>query len=230
MAAFFIIKNLSKEPTPGVVPPDNPTEEKSPAEQIVIKAYRIINPSKNKDIRAEVPEIVNLTNNAFKEYMNQKILKTVLDYKSEMDVMVDEDTALETLYKYVVSYQTYPTDIYLSLVVNNNYQTGGMRSNIWKDTYTINVSDNKEVFLKDLFNPEIDYKAAILKEINSQASARNYELVGGNGLSNLPDEQKYYIKDGKLIIYFDAAAIAPYVLGELEFEMPFTYNNGRFSI
>lgn len=227
--------NLTKKPDviePGDKPIIEPETQFTAAEQIVVETYKIINPSKNKDIRAEIPKIVNLSNKAFQEYINQKMLKTVTDYKSEMDIMVDADTSLETLYKYVVTYEKYANDRYLSLVVNNNYQTGGMRSNIWKDTYNIDVTQdaNKEVFLKNLFSAETDYKSAILKEINTQAETKNYELVGGNGLSNLPDTQKFYIKDKKLIIYFDAAAIAPYVLGELEFEMPFTYENGKFKI
>ncbi|MBO5178928.1 MAG: DUF3298 domain-containing protein, partial [Clostridia bacterium] len=45
-----------------------------------------------------------------------------------------------------------------------------------------------------------------------------------------PEKQKFYIKDGKLIIYFDPAAIAPYVYGSLNFEMPFEFENGKFYV
>lgn len=216
------------------VGPNDPGEviEKSPAEKIVVNPYNITNSSKNRDVRTSIPKLMNLDDSRFQEYMNKKMLQTVIDYQNEIETMIDEDTPAATLYKYVVSYEKYANDIYLSMVVSNDYQTGGMRSNSWKDTYTVDVTKgaNKEIFLKDLFKAEVDYKKEILAEINEQAETKGYELVGGNGLSSLPDTQKFYIKDQKLIIYFDPAAIAPYVYGELHFEMPFTYENGKFNV
>ncbi len=227
-----VVVNSQGGPGGGIPPIDDGDDErqKTPAEQIVVDTYRITNPSQNRDVRTEIPRILNLDDNRFQEYMNQKMLQTVTDYQNEIEVMIDEDTPSTTLYKYVVSYEKYANDKYLSLVVSNDYQTGGMRSNSWKDTYNIDVTRgaNKEVFLKDLFPTEIDYKKEILKEVNEQATSKNYELVGGNGLESLPDGQKFYIKDGKLVIYFDPAAIAPYVYGELHFEMPFVYREGKF--
>ena len=46
--------------------------------------------------------------------------------------------------------------------------------------------------------------------------------MNGEGLKDLADKQKFYIKDEKLIIYFDPAEIAPATYGALQFEMPFT--------
>ena len=105
-----------------------------------------------------------------------------------------------------------------------------MRSNSWKDTYNVDVKRNTEIYLRDLFEPTTDYEEEIIKEINKQASKKNYELVGGNGLSDIPETQKFYIKDKVLVIYFDPAAIAPYVYGELHFEMPFEYKDGIFYV
>lgn len=230
-----ILVMVLKEDTPiGPTPPPviTPVGEKSPAEKILVNPYSITNASKNRDIRTSIPKLINLDDSRFQEYMNKKMLQTVLDYQNEIEVMIDEDTLATTLYKYVTSYEKYANDIYLSLVVSNDYQTGGMRSNSWKDTYNIDVTKgaNREIFLKDLFAAETDYESEILKVINAKAKATGYELVGGNGLSSLPETQKFYIKEGKLIIYFDPAAIAPYVYGELNFEMPFEYVNGKFKI
>lgn len=234
LATIVVVKLLKNNEMidPGK-PIDNPPEDtRSIAEKIIIESYSIGNTSKNRDVRTSIPKIMNLDDKRFQEYINKKILQVVMDYQNEIEVMVDDETPADTLYKYVVSYNQYANDRFVSLIVNNNYQTGGMRSNSWKDTYNIDATKgaNKEVFLKDLFSPEVDYKAAILDEINSQADEKGYELVGGNGLSNLADLQKFYIKDGKLVIYFDPAAIAPYVYGELNFEMPFSYSEGVFHI
>ena len=230
LAVVLSNRETPVEPGPG---PDDPiVDNRTASEKIVVNPYKITNPSKNRDVRAQIPRIMNLDDKGFQEYINKKMLQTVTDYQNEIEVMVDDETPAETLYKYVVDYERYNNDVYLSLVVSNDYQTGGMRSNSWKDTYNVDVTAgaNKEVFLKDLFQPEADFKAAILAEINRQAEAKGYELVGGNGLSSLPDTQKFYVQDGALVVYFDPAAIAPYVYGELHFKMPFAYSNGRFVI
>ena len=45
----------------------------------------------------------------------------------------------------------------------------------------------------------------------------------------LPEDQKFYIKDHKLVIYFENSAISK---SELEFVMPFEFNStlNKFSI
>ena len=55
--------------------------------------------------------------------------------------------------------------------------------------------------------------------------------MGGNGLTKLPAKQKFYVKDDKLVIYFDPSEAAANVYGELHFEMPFVMNeSGYFEI
>ena len=45
--------------------------------------------------------------------------------------------------------------------------------------------------------------------------------MGGDGLKKLPTKQKFYIRDGNLILYFDPSEVAANKYGALEFEMPF---------
>ena len=75
-----------------------------------------------------------------------------------------------------------------------------------------------------------NYKEIIVKEINKQAVDKKLNLVAGNGLSNIPDTQRYFIKEGRLFIYFEPASIAPYLDGEMIFEMPFKFVNGKFIV
>ena len=237
LIAIILIITLPKGNGNGGEDPTTPiqtgeVDEQSLAEKINVENYEINNTSKNRYVKTSIPKITNLNDKGFQEYLNKKMLKTVQDYQNEIEVMIDEETPAVTLYKYVVSYEKYANDRYLSLVISNDYQTGGMRSNSWKDTYNIDVTKgkNREITLADLFENGVNYKEEILKEINDQALVRGIELVGGNGLSSIPDTQKFYIEDGKLVIYFDPAAIAPYANGELKFVMPFKYESGLFKI
>jgi len=82
--------------------------------------------------------------------------------------------------------------------------------------------------LMDVFENKLNYKKNIIAEINKQAIDKNLELMGGNGLTQLDDEQAFYIKDNKIIIYFEASEIAATAVGELEFEMPFEMKEDKF--
>ena len=55
--------------------------------------------------------------------------------------------------------------------------------------------------------------------------------MGGDGLQKLPTKQKFYIRDGNLILYFDPSEVAANKYGALEFEMPFEIDSeGYFEV
>lgn len=231
VGGYFLVKFLKSEPA-GPDGPDVPpvVENKTASEKIIVDATISNTSDSKREIHISMPTFSNLSDYAFQQYINQRMNDTVKGYQNEINVVLDEDTPLTTKYRYNVDFNRYNNDNYISLVISQNYQTGGMRSNAWKDTYNVDVTKNTEIYLKDIFDATVDYKQEIISEINKQAEDKNYELVGGNGLSDIPETQKFYIKDGALVIYFDPAAIAPYVYGELHFEMPFEYKDGKFYV
>lgn len=206
------------------------SEEKTPSEKTIVDTTESKTSDSKREIHINMPRISSLTDYSFQQYINKRMSDTVKYYQNEINVVLDENTPVITKYRYNVEYDRYNNGNYLSIVIDQDYNTGGMRSNAWKDTYNIDVVRNREIYLSDLFESTVDYKKEIIDEINTQAMLKNYELVGGNGLKDIPDKQKFYIKDGKLIIYFDPAAIAPYVYGSLNFEMPFELKDGKFNV
>lgn len=180
-------------------------------------------------IDVKMPTINGLTDYAFQENVNKKIAASIDPYINEIAIVADESVPATTVYRYTVTYERYNNDDYLSLVVLQNYATGGMRSNAWKDTYTVDVVRNKEMTLADLCSSK-NYKKIIVAEVNKQAKEQNIELVAGNGLADIPDTQRFYIKDDQLYIYFEPASIAPYLDGEMHFKMPFEFVDGKFIV
>lgn len=180
-------------------------------------------------VNVEMPAFSGLTDYAFQENINKKIAESINPYINEIAIVADESVPATAIYRYTVTYERYNNDDYISLVVLQNYSTVGLRSNVWKDTYTIDVVKNKEVKLADICDSS-DYKSKIVAEVNRQAKARNIELVAGNGLASIPDTQRFYIKDKKLYIYFEPASIAPYLDGEMHFEMPYEFVDGKFIV
>lgn len=226
------IFNLLNDDTQKPVDIDNPAvgDNKTLSEKTIVETTESRTSNSKQEVHINMPRISNLSDYSFQQYVNKQMSDSVSYYKNEINIMLDENTTVTTKYRYDVNYDRYNNDNYLSIVIDQKYETGGMRSNAWKDTYNIDVKNNREIYLADLFESTVDYEKEIVDEINEQATLKNYELVGGNGLKGIPEKQKFYIKDSKLIIYFDPAAIAPYVYGSLNFEMPFEFENGKFNV
>lgn len=199
---------------------------------IVVQDVKVENVTDNRYVSCLYPRVVSLTDGEFQNYINTQIATNINEYRAEIEYIIDEETKPTEIYRYVTKYDRYNAKIkYLSLVIDQDYQTGGIRSNKWKDIYNINVETERIVYLNDLFDAGVKYEEAIIAEIEKQAATKNYEMMGGNGLTKLSTKQKFYIKDDKLIIYFDPSEAAAAVFGELHFEMPFTLNeNGFFEI
>ena len=225
--------NPPPEPTP------QPVEQTPLSETIEVRTRNTPNESPRVFVDTKWPEILNLSNYSKQEIINDQIYESIIPYIDEINVVSEGITSVEESdnlmstkqYHYDVDFERYNNDIYLSLVVTQDIrislgdsEVGGLRSNKWKDTYVVDCNTSDLVQLKDICN-FANYKAVILDEVNRQAKANNYTLAGDGELTKLSDTQRFYIKDGKLIIYFEPASIAPYLLGELEFEMPFMYDS-----
>ncbi len=235
MLAFVGCDNGEPPPKPTPVP----TEDTRPLVQkaeIRTAEYKISGKNFNCEILR--PEFVNLPDEEAEHEINVEINKAIEPYIKEIDVvsegLTDSDTAnadFETKsFFYNVIYDRYDTEPYVSLIISQDYYTGGLRSNKWKDMYTIDLDELKIISLKDLCEIDVfaNFKRRIVDEINKQAEAANITLMGGPGLLSISDSQKFYIKDGELYIYFEAGLIAPYQNGELSFKMPFQLNGKYF--
>lgn len=206
------------------------TEIDDIASQVVVEDTIVKNSTDNKFVNCLYPKITSLKKKDFENYINTQIATNIISYIEEIGYIVDDETLPTEMYRYVTTYDRYNCKQYLSLVINQDYQTGGIRSNKWKDIYNINVETERIFYLNELFEAGIDFESAIIAEISEQAKERNYEMMGGNGLSKLSTKQKFYIKDDKLVIYFDPSEAAATVFGELHFEMPFLMNDKGYFV
>lgn len=226
----FIIEN-KKEVTIKVEEIEFDNKEVTESKKFEVSDIILENHSINKEILCHYPQIISLEDYEFARYINNEIAKNIQGYITEIEYLVDESTLPDELYKYIVTYDKYIGDKYVSLIINQTYETGGVRSNKWKDIYNIDLEKEQIIYLSNLFNQNVDYEKNIIEEINKQSKDKNIIIMNGNDLKNLSEKQKFYIKDDKLIIYFDPFEIASSKYGALEFEMPFRLNQeGYFEI
>lgn len=227
IGGYFIVFNNKNPKEPSGDTSGDVIKPLMKSETINIETVKTETETIRRRIDVGMPAFTNLSDFTFENVINKKIADSINPYIDEISIVSDESTT--KTYKYTVSFERYNNEDYISLVVLQNYYTGidGMRSNVWKDTYTVDVVKNKEVSLADICNTS-NYKKIIVAEVNKQANEKNIKLISGNGLANIPDTQRFYIKDNKLYIYFEPASIAPYLDGELIFEMPYEFVNGEF--
>ncbi len=207
------------------------TLEEGLAAKVKVESVQARNATDQISVQCVYPKITSFENKEFENYINRLIANNVSEYRSEINSMVDDLTPDVKFYRYTADYTKDTWGNYLTLIINQDYQTGGIRSDTWKEIYNIDVSTERIIYLDDIFAATTDYESAIIAEVTKQAAEKNYKLMGGDGLTRLPTKQKFYIKDGKLFIYFDPSEIAAATYGALEFEMPFTLNSdGNFDV
>ena len=233
--SIFGYKFITSTDSPTIEPSSgdivNVNENKNLAAATMIESVPVNNKADHINISNRYPAIRSFKSKEFENYINKTIAANIADYRNEINEMVDDYTLDVKQYSYITDFERYNWGNYLTLVIKHDYQTGGIRSNQWKEIYNIDVSTERIIYLEDIFRVTVDYEEAIINEITEQAASENVVLMGGEGLKKLPTKQKFYIRDGVLILYFDPSEVAANKYGALEFEMPFKIDaDGYFEI
>lgn len=99
--------------------------------------------------------------------------------------------------------------------------SGGAHGNYWKQFYSFDLLEGKEIELKDFFKEDVDYLELIYKNIfdqikENEAWTRNLQEYYYKDKV----EPIFFIQDGKIKIYFAAYGLGSYAEGEQIFEIP----------
>ena len=196
---------------------------------IIIENTGDIGEDGNIEVDVTIPHFKNLSD-SYNFYIND-LIKDRYSYKKVFKEFVAGMKNAELLrFKYNVNYERYDYYDFISIIINEYAELEGNRPRITKACYVINAKDSRTASLGDAFDTNKDYKKAILDEINKQAKNQKIEFVGDNELTVLSEFQSFYIKDNKLHIFFEASSVAANSFGDLDFEMPFKTNKGKFII
>ncbi|MEG2245890.1 MAG: DUF3298 domain-containing protein, partial [Peptostreptococcaceae bacterium] len=107
------------------------------------------------------------------------------------------------------------SDNMLSILTKYYQYSGGAHGFYENKSYNIYVEDGKDLKLKDLFKENADYKK-VINSIIREKIKENKQEYSFKGISN---NQKFYIEDNKIVIYFDLYEIAPFAAGIPEFSI-----------
>ena len=187
---------------------------------IVDKIYK----SKNNylDINVVVPQINGISNKKQEDIVNDKVIKWTENWINEVKQIADEyfkDKPSPLMpYQLYARYKVTNNSDIISFYIDYYQFSGGAHGITNRIAYNIEKSSGNEMQLKDIFKDNYNYKDIINKEISRQISKDpDRYFTGKDGFNGIGDNQNFYIKNNKVVIYFGLYEIAPYAAGISEF-------------
>jgi hypothetical protein len=197
-------------------------------DNVIIESETISVDLKGAGIEVKIPVIKGLSNIKYQEELNKLIRlsveKEIEEFKVNAKKGMETSKTLEP--KLSIDYEVKSNGDILSFVINSYAYLGGANGISRKDYYNIDIKENKDLELKDLFKGNEDYKSLINTEVNRQIKEQVLDetktyFEGDEGFKSIGDNQDFYIdKDGNLVITFDKYEIAPGSMGHPEFKIP----------
>lgn len=183
------------------------------------------------------PHIQIINNLSSEKNINSKIDAIINNFKNKIieDSMRDNEFNIINglpVKQYVVSVKNsihYNKNNILSLTIELYSFTGGAHGSTTEISLNIDTNTGKNGSLKDFLGNNPRYDEIILNEIKVQI-AKNPEMFFQDmvdKLTKLPENQKFFLVDDGVVVYFDEYEIAPYVAGRPQFFISFTqFPNG----
>lgn len=178
-------------------------------------------------IGASYPKVSGLSDKKFEAEVNQSLEKKTKDFIEEIDAMATRDKEFirtsDTNIKYecYVNYECYINGTILSIVVDYYSYTGGAHGLTYREAINIDIKNNSYLSLKDLFKDKENYKEHVVNAIHEkmEEEPEKYFSTEVSSIENF-NEKNFYVKDNKLVVFFQIYDIAPYVSGMPEFVIP----------
>lgn len=180
-------------------------------------------------ITIQIPKLKNTRDidleNQFNNMIQDKVKAIVEDVKSMAQEAANDDM-LHAKYEVHISTEVkYQSRDFVSLVMYYYTFTGGAHGNTIIETYNLDLSTNKIITLKDIFNSNCDYETIIKEEILKQIEERmtdffeeSIEYVKNENIS----ERTFTISKDGLEIYYQDYEIAPHSSGLPVFKIDIT--------
>ncbi|WP_051390423.1 MULTISPECIES: DUF3298 and DUF4163 domain-containing protein [Sediminibacillus] len=212
-----------------------PADDQSDTGSIIIGSKVIQEKTDFVTIDLNVPIVNGLSDRKFEKQLNNKIKKQALEAKKEIIVQAkqaqknaDQENRPFNPYELKIDYNLKNTDQILSFTVSTYTYTGGAHGITVTDYYNIDLNDNQQLILSDLFHENSDYAEMINQEIHRQikeqekAGEGSYfhpddPFTGASAFQSITSDQSFYIEDGDLVIAFGQYEIAPGYMGEPTF-------------
>ncbi|MGL5351936.1 MAG: DUF3298 and DUF4163 domain-containing protein [Clostridium sp.] len=178
-------------------------------------------------IDVKIPQINGLIKKDEEKVINSKILDFTTMWISDVKEIADEyygppNNLYPTFpYELIGTYTLKSSGEILSFYIDYYQFTGGAHGITNRVAYNIDINSGRDMLLGDLFKDKHTYEKLINKEIEKEIAknADNY-FIGKDGFNGIKKNQRYYIEDNNIVVYFGEYEIAPYATGMPQFKIP----------
>lgn len=178
----------------------------------------------SNNIRSE--KIINLQINSIVDGFKNRIIE---ESKKDNEQYKIDGLPLKQYVAYVNNTVHYNKNNILSLTLSMYSYLGGAHGSTEEISLNLDTNTGKNGSIKDFLGNNIGYDEIILKEIKAQVS-QNPEMYFKDVVDNITKlsyNQKFFLTDNAIVVYFDEYEIAPYVAGRPSFIIPFSkFPNG----
>lgn len=199
-------------------------------EGAVIKNEEKIYSNKYVSVNINKPIVEIAKNKAAEELINNKISKRINDFEeyitnlSIRDNQYNIKVGLEPK-PYVINVNnnvTYNKNNILSTTLSLYSYTGGAHGSSVDESFNFDTNTGNSGVIEDFLGNNRNYNKIILDNVKAIIN-KNPELYFKEAVDKLniiPYNQKFFLTDKDLVIYFDEYEIAPYVAGIPKFYIP----------
>ncbi|WP_025690088.1 PdaC/SigV domain-containing protein [Paenibacillus zanthoxyli] len=170
-------------------------------------------------IKLDYPQILGLASASAQQSINDTLKKTAMSFAADAGQAIAEKNEQDRPYEFDSNYVvTYNQNGVLSLVMSQYGYTGGAHGMTLRQAFTFSLKDGKRLLLGDLFGANPNYKKLLNEKIGKQLKADAGYFGGFNGLNT---EKYFYLKDGRVVLFFQLYEYTPYAEGFPEFTFTF---------
>lgn len=190
-----------------------------PKNAMTITTDSYIKDTKGALIKLDYPKISGLSHPNAQKAINDTLKENTLKFAAGAAEDIANRTGQEPTYAYDSSYVvTYNQDNVLSLVMYQYSDTGGAHGMTYRQAFTFSLKDGKRLLLSDLFGANPNYKKELNAKLNKLVKADEGYLGGFNGLTT---EKYFYLKEEKVVLFFQLYEYTAYASGIPEYAFSF---------
>ena len=175
----------------------------------------IVKIAKNKEAEGIINNKISKRINDFEEYITKLSIRD-----NEYNIKVGLEPK-----PYVINVNnnvTYNKNNILSITLNLYSYTGGAHGSSVDESFNFDINTGNRGVIEDFLGNNRNYNKIILDNVKATIN-KNPELYfkeAVDKLNEIPYNQKFFLTDKDLVIYFDEYEIAPYVAGIPKFYIP----------
>ncbi|MDQ0194759.1 PdaC/SigV domain-containing protein [Paenibacillus wynnii] len=172
------------------------------------------------NIKLDYPQISGLGNLDTQKAINDTLKQTIMSFAAAAEKDIANKTEEDRPYEFDANYiVTYNQNGVLSLVTEQYSYTGGAHGMTYRNAFTFSLKDGKRLLLGDLFGANPNYKKELNAKLSKLIKAEGGYLGGFNGLNT---EKYFYLKEGKVVIFFQLYEYTAYAQGFPTYTFKFT--------